>query len=352
MTTSPQDGGPRKPWLAVLAVLTLLTLALSWPLIAHLSSRLPGTATWAFDESTFVWNLWYFKHSLLDLHISPLHSELIWYPLGIDLILYTYNFFNALIALPLQVAFNLPLASNVSLLLSTLLSGFGASLLAYYALRTAYCDLDQRSQADRNKQSAVRSTQYAVRSTQYIRLAALLAGFIYAFASNRAVYMALGHYNFATTQWMPFYALYLLRTLRRSGLKNALLAGFFAALAVLSEITFAVFLALFTVIVVLVWWWGLAARSRRPAARGRALGRVALAGLVALLIWAPVLVPIVREFVRWRLCRARLGRKPEAERRPGWAGDADRAQPTARTWRRSHGELREAWRKYGLCAGS
>ena len=119
---------------------------------------MPGTATWAFDESTFVWNIWYFKHALLDLHTSPLHSELIWYPLGIDLILYTYNFFNALIALPLQLAFNLPLASNVTLLLATALSGLGAYLLAYYVLRTAYSrGFPTRS---RNPRSAIRNTHY------------------------------------------------------------------------------------------------------------------------------------------------------------------------------------------------
>jgi hypothetical protein len=53
---------------------------------------------------------------------------------------------------------------------------------------------------------------------------------IYAFASNRAIYMALGHYDMATTQWLPFFALYLLRTINRPGLKNAALTGLFLRL--------------------------------------------------------------------------------------------------------------------------
>ena len=126
----PSSTRPRRAAWIVLGLLGFLAILLTWPLIAHLSSRIPGTATWAFDESTFVWNIWYFKHALLNLHASPLHSELIWYPLGIDLILYTYNFFNALIAMPLLLAANLPLASNLTLLLATTLSGFGAYLLA------------------------------------------------------------------------------------------------------------------------------------------------------------------------------------------------------------------------------
>ncbi len=250
-----------------LGVFVALTVVLTWPLAANLSSRMPGTATWAFDESTFAWNLWYFKHALLDLHTSPLHSELIWYPLGIDLILYTYNFFNALIGLPLVVAANVPLASNVTLLLATALSGFGAYLLACYVLTTS----DPHARVP-------------------VRLAALLAGLIYAFASNRAVYAALGHYDMVTTQWLPFYALYLLKTLRESGLKNALLAGLFLALAALAEMIFASFLALFTLIVLLSLW-------REWPRRWAALARLALAAATAAVIWSPALIPIGREFL-------------------------------------------------------
>jgi len=47
-----KNGKFRAHWFA-LAILALLTLALSWTVIANLSSRIPGTATWAFDESTF-----------------------------------------------------------------------------------------------------------------------------------------------------------------------------------------------------------------------------------------------------------------------------------------------------------
>ena len=298
MSVEPNSGrrAVRFSWIA-LGVFAALTVVLTWPLAANLSSRMPGTATWAFDESTFAWNIWYFKHALLDLHTSPLHSELIWYPLGIDLILYTYNFFNALIGLPLVVAADVPLASNVTLLVATALSGFGAYLLALYVLRNAY---------------AAEPALDARRATPHLRLAALLAGLIYAFASNRAVYAALGHYDMVTTQWLPFYALYLLKTLREARLKNAFLAGLFLALAALAEMIFASFLALFTLIVLAACWRAGAHRGgRRPPAgadaapvrtpcaptwRG-ALGRLIVVGLVAGLIWSPALIPIAREFV-------------------------------------------------------
>ena len=78
----------------VLALFALLTVALSWPLALQLTTHVPGIPQWAFDESTFLWNIWHFKHTVIDQLVSPLHSELIWFPLGIDLILYTYNFFH------------------------------------------------------------------------------------------------------------------------------------------------------------------------------------------------------------------------------------------------------------------
>jgi hypothetical protein len=328
-SATPRSNRPktRSSWV-VLCLFVLLTLILSWPVTPNLGSRMPGTATWAFDESTFAWNIWYFQHALLNLHTSPLHSELIWYPLGIDLILYTYNFFNALIALPLVVAASVPLASNVTILLATALSGLGAYLLACYVLRATY-SVDPTD-------SASRLTYHVSRITPHLRLAAFLAGLIYAFASNRAVYAALGHYDMVTTQWLPFYALYLLKTLREpglkniygtslrgpscgpkqsrtleeiasgqktplamtlsraaaraAGLKNPFLAGLFLALAALAEMIFASFLALFTAIVLLALW-------REVAPRRAALGRLAVAGVVAAALWAPALIPIAREFI-------------------------------------------------------
>jgi hypothetical protein len=276
----------RVSWTA-LGLYAFLALLMSWPVVTVLGSRVPGTATWAFDESTFVWNIWYFKHALLDLRTSPLHSGLIWYPLGIDLILYTYNFFNALIALPLQLAFNLPTASNLSLLFATTMSGFGTYLLMCYVLRDA-CSM---TGDPRNNMQPPRGTYHASRFTHYVlHLAAFFAGLIYAFASNRAIYAALGHYDMVTTQWLPFYALYLLKTLREPKLKNAVLAGLFFAMAALAEMIFASFLGLFTAVIVLAVWrpWRL---------RWSAFGRLALAMAVAVLIWAPVLMPIAREFL-------------------------------------------------------
>ena len=154
----------RRPHRAALALFSILTLALTYPLVTHLTTHVPGSATWAFDEYTFLWSAWWFKTAALNLHSSPLHTNLLFYPLGLDLILYTYNLFHAVLGLPLQLAGNVPLASNLMLWFATLMSGYGAFLLTRWLLRPT----DKRGAAP--------------------LFPPLLAGLIYAFGATRALY--------------------------------------------------------------------------------------------------------------------------------------------------------------------
>jgi len=291
---------------AVLGLFLVLSLALGYPLVSRFGSHVPGSATWAFDEYTFVWNTWWFKQAAVDLLTNPLHTDLLFFPVGIDLILHTYNLFNALLALPLQMVMGLAAASNLTLLLSTILSGYGAFLLVRYLLGSPGRESDE-------------AVPVSSPSPWARDLAALVAGLIYAFAAHRAIYAAMGHYDMVTTQWLPFYVLYLLRTIRaargrksdpetgrekaatpRSRLvgsrvvRNGILAGLFFTLAVLAEMIFGVFLGILTLIV-------LACELRRPTGNLRTRGTALLLGLVVIgvttaVLWSPVLVPIAKEF--------------------------------------------------------
>ncbi|MBK8049386.1 MAG: hypothetical protein IPK16_21080 [Anaerolineales bacterium] len=150
--TSPSMRWRWAPHALALLLFSVLALVLTWPLASNLTTHVPGVPQWAFDESTFVWNIWYFKHALIDNLRSPLQSDLIWYPLGIDLVLYTYNFYHVLVALPLALAVNLPFASNVTLLASTVLSGYGTWLLVVYLLA---------GEKSENRQRSIRQAQWA-----------------------------------------------------------------------------------------------------------------------------------------------------------------------------------------------
>ncbi len=214
-----------RPHLIILALYTLLAMGLTWPLTLYLPTHVPGEATWAFDESTFVWNMWWLKHSLLTLGQSLFHTDYTFFPLGIDLTTYTFNLFNAAFGLPLQLALSLPPASNLTLLFSYISSAYGMFLLSLYLLPRH----TPRSMAP--------------------DLAAFIAGAGFAFSASRMMYVALGHYNFVTIQWFPFYTLFLLQTLRRGRLKDGLLAGIFAALCLYAELTYSVFLLFLSVFI-------------------------------------------------------------------------------------------------------
>ena len=280
----------RKPFrlrlhLIVLALYALLALVLSWPLPAALATAVPGVPQWAFDESTFLWNTWYLKTALVDNLSSPLHSDLIWYPLGIDLVLYTYNFFHALFAQPLMLAANLPFASNLALLTGTVLSGYGVFLLVRWLLAA--------------------HTTTPTGDAAAVSIAAFTAGLLYAFASNRAVYATLGHYDMVTTQWIPFYALALLRSLdldlpRRARLRTAALAGLFLAFNGLAEMITALFLGIFTLIGVASMLIDSLRRRNNAAAPGATVRAILATGLViggvTFVVWSPVLIPILVQF--------------------------------------------------------
>jgi hypothetical protein len=134
---------------------------------------------------------------------------------------------------------------------------------------------------------------------------------VYAFASSKLSYAALGQWNIASSQWVPFFALYLLKsgealpggerisTRQALSLRHwryPLLAALFLILQAYAELTYASFLVLFT----LVWalWRGWRALRTRRGAALPALGlRLAILGLVFLAGLAPVLAMMVPDLL-------------------------------------------------------
>ncbi|NIV36631.1 MAG: hypothetical protein GWN58_46515, partial [Anaerolineae bacterium] len=274
----------RRTLIHILAVIlySVLALAATWPLVQNLGTHVPGSDTWAFDEYTFIWNSWWLRYSLFDLGQNPLYSTHTFYPLGISLVLYTYNLFNALISLPLQPFLSLPAISNLTFLFATVLSGYGAFLLAEYLLASG------RRDSEEGQREAVQ------RGSPAVLLAALLAGLIYAFGSYRMVYAAIGHYDMWSTAWIPFYTLYLFKTIHERRMRNAILAGLFLVLSMLAEMIFGVFLGMLTIIV-LAFVVGRRGREEVAGGLSSLLGRLVVMGLVAVVLYLPVLVPVVGE---------------------------------------------------------
>ncbi|MGE5137872.1 MAG: hypothetical protein ACM3JD_00295, partial [Rudaea sp.] len=263
----------------VLVLFALLTAALTWPLVAHIGDHVPGTATWSMDEYGYVWNNWWFKYAVLDRGISPFSTNYLFYPLGTSLVLYAFTLLHVLLALPLQLAFGLIPAVNATVLFSFAVSAFGMYLFVSYLLRVSLRTWSER-QGERLGELASNGTA--------ISLAAFVAGIAYAFTSSRFVYVSLGHYNIVATEWLPFYLLFLFKTLLTPRLKSALMAGLFIALALYTETTDGVLIALLT-LVILAFEWRLLDRA--------ALARLALAATAAGILFGPNLLGTLHEIL-------------------------------------------------------
>lgn len=248
----------------VLAFYFVITLVMTYPLILNFSDHVPGSETWAFDEYTFVWNFWWFKHAVFDLGVTPLHTNFVFYPIGSALVLYTFTLLNAILAIPIEFVFGYPAAINSLLLFSFVASAYGTFLLTHFLLRG--------------------STQFRYANPTSVTLAAFVGGAVFAFTSSRFVYASLGHYNFVSSQYLPFYALFFIKTIREPSLKNALLAGLFAAFAILTETTYAVFIALFSL---LYLFFALRAHELTR----QALLRLAAMSVLAIVVASPLLFP-------------------------------------------------------------
>jgi len=290
---------PLRIHLAVIGLYTLLTVVLTWPLTSNLTTHIPGEATWAFDESTFIWNMWWFKFSILNLQQTPLETTYTFFPLGIHLTTYTFNFFHAAFGLPLQLSLSLPIANNLTLLFSYISSAYGTYLLVFYLLH----QVTPKSEIQNLK-------------SKIPHLAAFAAGAVFAFSASRMMYLALGHYNFVTIQWFPFYVLFLLKALQNGRFKNIFLTGLFAALCLYAELTFSVFLLFLTLLILINEW--VAKRNYQypkgtplpiitnyqlpiprlgfPQAFGLLL-RLVLVGLMAFILTAPFILSVLPDFL-------------------------------------------------------
>lgn len=230
----------RRGWLAhalVIAAYALLAVVLTWPLAAHFGTHVPGNGV---DDPALTWNLWWVRHALLTLKTNPLDCNLIFYPLGINLAFYTHTLLNGLLVVPLDAAVGLIPASNLLLLASFVLGGYGTFLL----VRT----LARRHAALR---ASARSDARAVEQRPDLAslLAAFVAGLIYAFAANKLFYAALGQWDIVSSQWIPFYALCLVKIEAEPGRwRHAILAGLFLVFQAYAEAIFASFLVLLTVL--------------------------------------------------------------------------------------------------------
>lgn len=229
---------------------TLLSLAVTFPLIFHLGDASAGPAADG-DNLWFAWLLWVYRDGLLSGH-DPNRTHTIFALLPSVQVLADAHF-NLLVGIPLQWIAGPLTVYNFLVILSFILSGLTMYLLAREFVADPF--------------------------------ACFAAGFLYDFSTYHFA-RAAGHFGLMTLQWLPFCAWRLFALYRRPGRINAVLAGIGIALVPLSDLYYlAYFLVPFGVLFVV----GVLIVDRGWFTRARNLRMAAIALLVAIAIAGPVL---------------------------------------------------------------
>ncbi|HVD77655.1 MAG TPA: hypothetical protein VNH43_08590 [Vicinamibacteria bacterium] len=247
-------------WLAAL-VYVALTALFTWPLPYFFFTHHVGES--GGDARIYLWNLWWVRKALVDLHANPLRTDYIFYPVGIGLALHTLALLHGVLFVPLSALLGGVAAAN-----SIVCATFVASALAAYAL---------------------------CRRLGASPEGAFLAGLAFGFCPYRLARLA-GHYDLLSTEWMPLYALAFLALMdagsTRAGL--ALLTGAAAAACGYTNLSYLIFLAFFSLLYAA--WVAATCRPRlRPVA-----ARLALVGLIAAALLLPLAIEAARDLTSWR----------------------------------------------------
>lgn len=166
----------------------LMTFPLGFRLGTHAAGR--GCDMWIYH-----WNNWWIREALIEGG-SPYWTEYFFHPQGTSLIWHGFSWLNTGLWLPLQAMIGSLAAHNVTVLLTYVVSGYTTFLLA-------------REMTDSH-------------------LAAFVSGLIFAFYPYRRVHC--NQLNLLSTQWIPLFALYLMRLTRRGHLRDGIGAGITLAL--------------------------------------------------------------------------------------------------------------------------
>ncbi len=276
----PRPAAPLNPRLA-LALLPVWLLAALWetsPLYQHFGTAMPS----GHDTTQYVWNLWWMKYALLNLHQYPFFTTYQFVPQEPNLAFHTFTPLNGLLSIPLQLLFGLPTAFDTLLLAGFVVGALGAFLL--------------------------------VRQETGSTAGALLGSVAIPFAPYLIAHLNGGHFAAVNNWAIPFFVLFLLRWLRavtapraptekpvvwwRGPLRDAALAGLCLGcegLNGLDQLTFAVSFGILAVLGSLglhVW----SCRDNLPALSERVrpwLAGVAMVSGISLVVFLPELVPYV-----------------------------------------------------------
>jgi hypothetical protein len=172
--------------LADALVYAALAIVATWPLVLRIATHAAGAERWNgreifFETPTNIWNLWWFRFAIVDLHQSPFNGTYTFYPVGADLWLHTLSPLPAAAGAILQTFVGVVVTYNLLTLAALVTAGVAAAALG--------------------------------RRLGLTPGSARAAGAIYAFAPAVFARIYAGHFELLWIAWLPLTLLLFLRTI-------------------------------------------------------------------------------------------------------------------------------------------
>ena len=186
-------------WVAPLALYFLAFCLLTYPLILSFSSHFFADSG---DGMQNVWNLWWIRKAVVELHTTPWHTTFLHYPSGVSLLGHTLNPFNGFLGLLLQPFLSLIATHNVIVIFSFVVAGLTAFRLALHVTDSYW--------------------------------GSIVAGYVFTFSQYHFAH-AEGHLQLVALEWMPLFILCWLRLIIAPGIGRALAAALALLLVALCD---------------------------------------------------------------------------------------------------------------------
>ena len=252
-----------KERLAVCVLLLLQSIVMTYPSITYLSSGVAGREG---DNLFYVWQLWWVKHSLLDLRISPFFDPFAYYPVGYQVASGELTPANTFLFLPVTAIGGPVVSYNVCLLFSFFASALGA-----------YLWVEQLTSR---------------------RSAALVAGVVFGFLPYRYAHLP-GHLELMSTQWIPLSLFALERFIASHHMRWAIAIGVGLTLIALSSWYYA-----YSALLLLPLYILMRARPwREHWSQARWWRGLLVIGLIILVLVVPFALPYYQLFTQGQLAR-------------------------------------------------
>jgi len=255
---------------------------LSFPLVMKFNSEFFADR---WDGYQMVWDLWWVRHAIVDLHQSLFTTGYLHYPYGTSLLLHSLMPFNGLLSIPLAAVLTEIQVFNMFVILAFAGSGLTAFWLCWKVTRSYW--------------------------------PSIAGGFAFAFCSYRWAH-SFGHLHLISTEWTPLYVLGLLSLLLRPRTATAIATAIALLLALLCDQYQFLDCLLVTVIVLLWWGWSGDARQELRRAHVIALGVFAL---TAALTCGPIVMAMAHEADRAPLLRTHDPEMYSADMLGPWVPD-------------------------------